>query len=133
MQLNSFKKKHYNKGFTLIELLVAATIVIVLTTIGLVSYRSALNKSKDGKRKSDLETLRQALVLYKADYGRYPTTSDPVATLKSGGYLSSDSSTEAMKDPNPAKSYVYSYGTGGVSFTITATLEDGTTYTVASP
>lgn len=135
MSFFNFKKSSSKKtGFTLIELLVAATILIVLTTIGMVSYRSAIAKSRDSKRKSDLETLRQALVLYKADNGRYPTvaSSSLVSTLKSGGYLSADSSTDAMQDPEGG-AYTYTYTGSGVTFTLTATLEDESSYTVASP
>lgn len=59
-------------GFTLIEILVAVTIIAVLTAIGLVSYGSANRNSRDAKRKSDIEQIRQALEMYRADNGFYP-------------------------------------------------------------
>ena len=59
-------------GFTLIELLVVATIIVVLSAIGLVSFTNAGKSARNSKRKSDLETVRQALVLYKSDTGAYP-------------------------------------------------------------
>ncbi len=63
-----------NKGFTLIEILVAATIVSVLSAIGMVSYASVNKRSRDAKRVSDLEQVRSALELYRADNGVYPGT-----------------------------------------------------------
>lgn len=63
---------HYKKGFTLIELLVAATIIAVIMAIGMVSYTNTTRKSRDTKRVSDLEQIRTALEMYRADNGFYP-------------------------------------------------------------
>ncbi len=65
-------QKRRKNGFTLIELLVVATIIVVLSAIGLVSFTNAGKSARNSKRKSDLETVRQALVLYKSDMGAYP-------------------------------------------------------------
>ena len=62
------------RGFTLIELLVAATIIAVLTSIGVVSYQAANKQARDAKRKADLEQVRAALEMYKADNNWYPDT-----------------------------------------------------------
>lgn len=67
-------------GFTLIELLVVATIIVVLSAIGLVSFTNAGKSARNSKRKSDLETVRQALVLYKSDTGGYPIALSEVET-----------------------------------------------------
>ncbi len=60
------------KGFTLIELLVVILIIAVLSSVGLVSYRSANQRARDAKRKADVEQIRAALEMYKADAGSYP-------------------------------------------------------------
>lgn len=60
------------KGFTLIEVLVAVTIIAVLVSIGVVSYSSVNKRSRDAKRKGDVEQLRSALEMYRADIGSYP-------------------------------------------------------------
>lgn len=60
------------KGFTLIEVLVAVTIISVLVSIGVVSYASVNKRSRDAKRKGDVEQLRSALEMYRADIGYYP-------------------------------------------------------------
>lgn len=60
------------KGFTLIEVLVAATIIGLLASVAIGSYSTATKNSRDARRKSDLETIRSAIEIYRADYGRYP-------------------------------------------------------------
>lgn len=82
-------------AFTLIELLVVATIIIVLATMGLVSYRTAVQKSKQAKCESDMQSVRQALVMYRSNEGTYPTAyngdySGLISSLKSDGYLGND-------------------------------------------
>lgn len=114
-------------GFTMIELLVVSTIIIVLSAIGLVSYRKAMQSSRNAKRKADLETVRQALVLSKADKGYYPSSSVYLTVtnnLVTDGYLSSPAPSESKTGHT-----TYSYapdgtcGAGACGFTLTATLE----------
>jgi len=77
------------RGFTLIEVLVAATIIAVLTSIGVVSYQAANRRARDAKRKADLEQIRAALEMYKADSNWYPSGSwIDVSGLPITGYLS---------------------------------------------
>lgn len=61
-------------GFTLIELIVTVTIISVLVAAGAVSYTSVTRRSRDAKRRSDVEQLRSALEMYRADFGYYPST-----------------------------------------------------------
>jgi general secretion pathway protein G len=65
-----FKKNHH--GFTLVELLVSMTIVAILTSLALVSIEGARKASRDSKRKTDLEQIRSALEICRADSGSYP-------------------------------------------------------------
>lgn len=60
------------EGFTLIEVLVAMTIVAVLMGLALVSYQGARKSARDGRRKADLEQVRSALEMCRADTGSYP-------------------------------------------------------------
>jgi general secretion pathway protein G len=80
---------NHRRGFTLIELMVATSILAVLSVIGIVSYSSVNKRSRDAKRKSDLEQVRSALELYRSDKGFYPTGSDKsfvaLTTLDGGG------------------------------------------------
>ncbi len=74
---------HPGNGFTLIEILVVATIIAVLTAIGVVSYGSINLRTRNAKRKSDLEQVRSALEMYRIDNGSYPGTSTNFITLSS--------------------------------------------------
>lgn len=60
------------RGFTLIEILVTVTVIALLTMVGVVSYSATNKRSRDSKRKSDIEQMRQALEMYRADNGSYP-------------------------------------------------------------
>ncbi len=111
-------------GFSIIELLVVATIIVVLSTIGLVSYRQATVSSRNAKRKADLETVRAALVMYRTDEGNYPDTdsfSSMLGELQAGDYLNVDN----IEDPKNDSTYRYRYDShsNGASFDLCAYLE----------
>jgi type II secretion system protein G len=59
-------------GFTLIELLIVIAIIGILTSIGLVSFNSSQMKSRDAKRKANLQQIASALELYYNDKNQYP-------------------------------------------------------------
>lgn len=124
------------RGFTLIELLVVSTIIIVLSAIGLVSYANAGRGARDAKRKSDLEAVRQSLVLYRSDTGTYPQFSgagayDSMAeTLVAADYLSEP----VALDPKNEAPHVYTYTSDSIVFSLSTTLEtDDSVYTVTNP
>jgi len=85
------------RGFTFIELLVSITIILVLTSIGIVSYQSANKGARDNKRKAVLQQIRAALEMYRTDNDVYPVALSGLTT----DYLS-----EIPTDP---KSYSYYY------------------------
>ena len=61
-------------GFTLIELIVVIAILGILAGIGLTSFRTSQIKSRDAKRKSDLEQVQRAVEMYMNDAGHYPNS-----------------------------------------------------------
>lgn len=63
-----------NKGFTLIELLIVIAIISILLALSLIGIQGARQSSRDARRKADLESVRSALELYKADNGSYIIT-----------------------------------------------------------
>lgn len=73
-------KRRAPNGFTLLELLVSVTILAVLTAIAITSYASINKRGRDAKRKTDLEQVRSALEMYRADNGYYPSTGAPYFT-----------------------------------------------------
>jgi prepilin-type N-terminal cleavage/methylation domain-containing protein len=62
------------RGFTLIELLIAVSIIVILITIGAVSYTTVNRNARDSQRQSDLAKIAAALEEYYADHGTYPNT-----------------------------------------------------------
>jgi len=139
-QLKTFfqlNKSRTQSGFTMIELLVVATIIVILTTIGLVSYSQALQNSRNSRRKADLEVSRQALVLYKADNGSYPNTNYAGLSATLGaGYIS----VMPIDPKTPLYSYTYVPGNCVAAkcqtFTLGATLEVGSStaaYSINNP
>lgn len=60
-------------GFTLLEILVAAGIILLLTSVGVVTYSNVTRRSRDARRTSDIEQIRQALEMVRADFGFYFT------------------------------------------------------------
>jgi len=106
------------RGFTLIEVLVAATIIAVLTSIGVVSYQVANRRARDAKRKADLEQIRAALEMYKADNaGQYPDYVNELLGWEvsyDGDWLENLPSNylpQKPVDPKNTTSYYYRYAT----------------------
>jgi len=131
MRNKDHKAKFIDRGFTLIEVLVAATIIALLTSIGVVSYQAANRQARDAKRKADLEQIRAALQIYRGDCGRYPMTAELVfgEPLTSSSNPSCPSNITYMqqvpKDPkSPTWNYVYS-SSSGTTYVLCAYLESG--------
>lgn len=115
------------KAFTLIELLVVISIIGILVALSLFGFANARQNGRDAQRKSDLEQIRSALEFYKSEEGDYPTTGnlDDLET----DYISS-----VPEDPISTQSYEYS--SDGLTYTLCATLEDGSgdcSYQVENP
>ena len=56
-------------GFTLIELLVVITIIAVLATIGLASFRGISSRANDARRRGDIQAIAKALEVHFGDAG----------------------------------------------------------------
>lgn len=109
------QSKSKNQGFTLVELMVATSIIAILLSFSLVAGAGARKASRDGKRKADLEQIRGALEMYKADNEQYPGTTAPL----DGTYI------DLPSDPS-----IYSYDydqTSNNTYNLCAHLETGST------
>jgi type II secretion system protein G len=71
-----FKTKHKQAAFTLLELLVVIAILALLTGLGLRTFGTVQQKSRDSRRKQDLQNISKALEIYFNDFKRYPATDD---------------------------------------------------------
>jgi prepilin-type N-terminal cleavage/methylation domain-containing protein len=106
-------------AFTLVELLLVVGIIVVLVgaIITVVNPVALQQRSRDSRRKADLEAIRQALELYRADS---PTKIYPGGTslLVHGGYLS-----VLPVEPDDGLNYSYSPGGGNATYTLCTVFE----------
>ena len=65
------KKKN---GFTLVELLVVISIISILTVIIAANFVESQKKGRDAARKANLKSLSDAVNLYYADQGSFPSS-----------------------------------------------------------
>lgn len=122
------KKYRFLSGFTLIELLVVVSIMGILLSLSVYGMQDARKASRDGKRKTDLEQIRSALEMYKADCSGYPSSSlSPGGSLIGSGATSSCPSTNIYLSKIPADAQAptrsYSYSSDGLTYSLCASLE----------
>lgn len=120
-------------GFTLIELLVVISIISVLTAIGLANFSVSQKRARDARRMADLESVRSALEIYRADNlaTGYPnTTYGGLSATLLPNYLS-----QLPLDPKDTAPYTYTYTGGGNTYNLCATREIMTplSYCLAPP
>lgn len=114
-------------GFTFVELLVVITIIAVLTGAAVVSFANTNKRSRDTRRKLDIENIRSALELCRAEEGSYPLSiyDDVVCGVET--YLS-----ETPRDPKTAVEYTY-VRSSATAYTIGCTLESGESCSYTDP
>ena len=82
--MKSITRVRSESGWTLIELLVVISLIMILSSIALASYRNSITHAKEAALRSDLMLMRDAIDQYYADKGKYP---DSLDTLVSERYL----------------------------------------------
>ena len=123
-----------SRGFTLIELLVVMSLLVILASIGLMTYRTSMTGGKEAVLKTDLFQMREAIDQHYADKSKYPLT---LQDLVSAGYLrkipedpftgSADTWQTVMSEPDPnnptAEPGIYDVKSGAEAVSL-----DGTKY-----
>ena len=82
-------------GFTLVELMVVIVIMGILVTIGTFAFQSSQKKSRDSRRKSDLNQVTKALEMYNTDVGTYPS-GGTAATADAGKIIGCGDTTKVV-------------------------------------
>jgi general secretion pathway protein G len=113
-------------GFTLIEIMVVVVIIGLLATLILPRVLGRQEEAMVAKAKSDIRALSSAIQLYKLDTFKFPTTSEGLDTLVSGGKDGRGYIDRLPKDPwgNP---YQYLYPGDKMEFDIWSSGADGRT------
>ncbi len=68
-------------GFTLIEILVVIVIIGILATLVVPKLMTRPDEARVVAAKQDIQTILQALKIYRLDNGRYPTTEQGLQAL----------------------------------------------------
>ncbi|GAH41684.1 unnamed protein product, partial [marine sediment metagenome] len=85
------------EGFTLIELLIVVAIIAILSSLAVVNFLQAAEKSKRATAKSFIAQLETAISMYKIDHNYYPPDNNGSASLREalspapGSYTDHDS------------------------------------------
>lgn len=117
------KNFQIKRGFTLVELLIVITIIMVLVTVGMMSYANAQKVGRDARRKADLKQVQAALEMFRADNGFYPQNKTGNLSV-----LSTDLVTKYTQklppDPSASSNYYFVSDLTGLTYTICANLEN---------
>ena len=133
----SNNRKSLIRGFTLIEILVVIAIIAILAGLGLGSYMSAQMKSRDARRKADLDVVAKALEVYLNDKGQYPedgagaikgcqtTVDGPIVTCEWGvGWHDGHNTFYLNRLPTDPSNSTYYYESDGTKYVLYAHLEN---------
>jgi general secretion pathway protein G len=71
-------------GWTIIEMMIVISLVVTMAGIAMISYGTAVTRSREAVLKEDLFRMRDAIDQYFADKAQYPASLDDLVTA---GYL----------------------------------------------
>jgi type II secretion system protein G len=116
-----------SSAFTLLELLVVISIIGILVALSIFGLQGARVSARDARRKADLEQIKSALEIYKADCGKYPAAAyNPSATALTQTCLGTvNTYISALPDPVSGRNYSYNTTDSGITYYLCAALEQG--------
>ncbi len=84
--MRSWRDLRRSDGWTLVEMLIVISLVVIMAGIAVISYGTAVRRSREAVLKEDLFRLRDAIDQHHADRNEYPGSLD---MLVDEGYLRS--------------------------------------------
>lgn len=135
--MNQKHQPKTQKAFTLLELLVVMAILGLLIVLGLRTFGAIQQKSRDSRRKQDMQSISKALEIYYNDFKRYPGSAEgKIVGCEEGGLASCEWGSswqnttnqtlymsELPKDPGGSQ-YYYLATDQGSSYSLFALLEN---------
>jgi prepilin-type N-terminal cleavage/methylation domain-containing protein len=148
--------KNRSKGFTIVELLIVIVVIAILATLVIVTFTGIQQKARDSQRQTDINAVDSHLEAYYAEHGNYPTAAQMndatwVGTnmkgLDAAALVGPKGGTLTNTGTAAGDHYDYKATEGGTTactatgttddtacdtFTLSAVLEGGSTYTKKS-
>ena len=122
MNNSKIRSRKDKSGFTMIELLIVISIIAVLAGISIFALQGARESGRDAKRKADLEAIRGAMEIFKADCNQYPTNLNQL--LSGPAAICAPSSNVYMQAiPIPPEGGNYNSNLTATTYQLCATLE----------
>jgi len=119
------------KGFTLLELVTVMAILTILAGIIFGNFSSALQKSRDSKRKQDLDNVAKAVEVYYSENNVYPTADPLLPAGMQWSQTFQDTHTvpkvfmqKLPQDPAASSGYNYVYQSDGAFYKLYSCLEN---------
>jgi len=124
---NALNRK--NRAFSLVELLIVIIIIAVLAAVAIPRFANSTDRSKHSALRANLKLYRNAVELFKADTGAYPSSlADLAAASAPANGLDSTGNSQAItpsdwkgpylqsveNDPVSGAAFTYSTASGTV-------------------
>jgi len=98
------------RGFTLVEMLIVICIIALLMALLVVLIKGVIDRSKNAKSKSLIETLHQGCMAYNTDFGQFPQPYSTSATLHqrlgSTRFMPTGFSSSGVTSTSPKSPYI---------------------------